>query len=240
MYVIKKTMILSAILMVVALIFFTAVLPYTIITVFIPKPLYTFVVDAGHGGIDGGVTGRVTGVYERELNLKIAQKLSSYFSSSGFGVVMTRKNKYGLYNPSQVNNFKRADMEKRAEIIREANASAVISIHMNFYTSSARRGAQVFFNGKNDASVLLGKSVQAVLNESVNFVHSGREYSALHGDYFITKCSSTPTIIVECGFLSNPFDEKLLIDEKFQTELAYHIFSGVMYFVMTPLPQESS
>ena len=233
MLVIKKTMLLSALLMVIAIIFFSVVVPYTIITVFIPKPTYSFVIDPGHGGIDGGVMGKVTGIYERELNLSVSEKLADYFVNSGFGVIMTRKNKYGLYNPTQVNNFKRADMEKRAEIINEANATAVISIHMNNFPSAARRGAQVFFNRKSESSVLLGKSVQATLNEAINIVHSGREYSALHGDYFITKCSNTPTIIVECGFLSNPLDEKLLVDEKFQMELAYHIFSGVMSYVLT-------
>ncbi|MDD4839663.1 MAG: N-acetylmuramoyl-L-alanine amidase [Clostridia bacterium] len=232
MILIKKSMLLSAVMVIVLVVFLAIIVP-TSVTALSPKPKFTIVVDAGHGGIDGGVVGKTTGVHERELNLSVAEKLEDYFISSGFGVVMTRKTQKGLYDESLTRNFKRDDMEKRAQVIQQSNANIVISIHMNFYSSSARRGSQVFFNRRNDASINLGKSVQSVLNDAINLKHSGREYSALNGDYYILQCSQTPSIIVECGFLSNPIDEQLLIDEKFQLELAYHIFSGAVSYLLT-------
>jgi N-acetylmuramoyl-L-alanine amidase len=212
------------------------------VTAFSQKPQYTFVIDAGHGGIDGGVKGLATGVLERDLNLAIAKKLADYFKSAGFGVVMTRKDENGLYDSALKNNFKRADMERRAQIIKEASANAVISIHMNsFPRIRARRGSQVFYNPQNDASKLLGKCIQDTLNQNINEKYSGRNYIPLSGDLFILRCSQTPSVIVECGFLSNPLDEQLLLNERFQTEIAYHIFSGALsYLAEASLPAPDS
>lgn len=176
----------------------------------------TIVVDAGHGGIDGGVVGSA-GVKESDINLKLAKILREELTSQNFKVVMTREDENAL------SNVKRIDMQKRKEIILAASPIAVISLHVNRFSDSSRRGVQVFYD-----DTLRGKdfavAMQEHLNESVNAVYSGRDdYEAIAGDLYITKCAPVPSIIVECGFISNREDEKLLLDDKFCTYLCQKI-----------------
>ena len=105
---------------------------------------FCVVIDAGHGGIDGGVTGRNSKVAESEINLAIALKLQKLFENAAIKTVLTRKNAGGLYGLA-TKGYKRRDMQKRAEIIKNSGADLFISIHQNFYSDSSRRGAQVFF-----------------------------------------------------------------------------------------------
>ncbi|HEY8390565.1 MAG TPA: N-acetylmuramoyl-L-alanine amidase [Clostridia bacterium] len=193
---------------------------------YIPRLKTTIVIDAGHGGIDGGVTGVNTKVKESELNLKVAKKLEKYFKSYGFDVVMTRTNSDGLYGGS-VKNFKQKDMKARAEIIRKAKPDAVISIHMNFFSQSKQRGAQVFYKKGNEAGKELARNIQETL--ALNIEYCNRLY--LSGDYYIVNCTDYPSVIVECGFLSNADDEALLITDEYQEKLAYHIMLGCMKFL---------
>lgn len=189
------------------------------------------VIDAGHGGIDGGVVGKNTKIKESDLNLQIAKKLEKLATGSSFSTVMTRKTADGLYGVA-TNGFKRRDMQKRKEIINSSSADYVISIHQNRYHDEKRRGAQVFYskNG-NDNTVKFAESMQNYLNKHLNIPTVDRSYSAQEGDFFIVKCSSIPTIIVECGFLSNAEDEKLLSTESYQNKLANILLSGLLQFV---------
>lgn len=188
---------------------------------------YTIVLDAGHGGIDNGVTGIKTGVKESELNLLVVKKLEKYFNDAGFNVVLTRKNQAGLYGVA-TKNRKRKDMQKRKSIINKANPIVVISVHMNEYPISTRRGAQVFYKPKDENGRRLALNVQESLNEMESAV---RSCSALTGDYYILNCSKYPSIIVECGFLSNPDDDMLLNTEEYREEISYAIFKGAIEFL---------
>ncbi|MEG2541024.1 MAG: N-acetylmuramoyl-L-alanine amidase [Clostridia bacterium] len=190
----------------------------------------TIVIDAGHGGIDGGVVGVKTGVKESVLNLKIAKIVGEYLMSAGFNVIFTRTNEGGLYADNVLTTKKRDDMEKRKKIIDRANAKAVISVHMNSYSSQSRRGAQVFFNRKNKDSKIFGDIMQNLLNKDLN-VAVGREYLALSAEKFILECTPSPVIIVECGFLSNPLDEANLINPTYQIKLAYSIAQGAVFYL---------
>jgi len=185
------------------------------------------VLDAGHGGIDGGVSGVNTGVKESELNLSVAKKLENHLKNAGMSVTLTRNSSAGLYGVAS-GNLKRKDMQKRKEIINNAKPDLVISIHMNKYCVSTRRGAQVFYKGSDERSKLLAHSIQ----ESFNLMpEASRECSALMGDYYILNCSNYPTVIVECGFLSNPEDESLLITDEYQEEISYSIFKGIVAYL---------
>lgn len=188
------------------------------------------VVDAGHGGVDGGVTGAVTGVKESELNLKIAKYLVEILKAAGFYVVETRHAGYGLYGES-LDNFKRRDMEKRAEIINKAQPDAVISIHLNFYSAKTRRGAQVFFRKASESSKNFADIVQEKLNDGINADTANRKFSALTAEKYILECTSAPVIIAECGFLSNPLDEALLIKPEYQVKLARVLADGITEFL---------
>lgn len=185
------------------------------------------VLDAGHGGVDGGVVGVRTGVKESELNLKVVKKLEQYLLDAGFIVVLTRSSEAGLYGVAN-STLKRKDMEKRKNIIAKNKPNLVVSVHMNQYSLSTRRGAQVFYNQDNDNSKLLAQSVQDCFNSMKEAV---RTCSALSGDYYIIKCTEYPSIIAECGFLSSPEDEALLITDGYQESLAYTIFKGISTYL---------
>ncbi len=186
---------------------------------------FTVCIDAGHGGVDGGVTGVNTGVKESDLNLSVSRLLKEQFESCGITVVMTRKTKDGLYGTA-TKGFKRRDMEKRREIIEQSKPDMVISVHMNKYSSPSRSGPQVFFLEKGCAGEALAVSLQSALNK-----FTGNSFSALCGDYFILKCTTNPSVIVECGFLSNAEDERKLCDKEYQTKLAKVVFEGAMMFM---------
>ncbi len=185
------------------------------------------VLDAGHGGIDGGVCGVKTGIKESELNLKVVKKLEKHLTDAGMVVYLTRKSEEGLYGVAN-SSLKRKDMEKRRDIIKSVKPTLVISIHMNQYTLSTRRGAQAFYNKDNQNSKLLADCVQQAFNDMTEAV---KKTQALAGDYYIVKCTEYPSVIAECGFLSNPEDEALLITDKYQESLAYNIFKGISLYL---------
>lgn len=190
----------------------------------------TVVIDAGHGGADGGVSGVRTGVKESDLNLAMSKIVGEYLESAGFNVVYTRKNEKGLYSALAANK-KRDDMEKRAAIINRAEPAAVVSFHMNTYSSPARRGAQVFFDGSSVQGKLLAETVQDTLNREFNLPDTGRGYSALKAEKYILQCSPYPTVIIECGFLSNAIDEKNLTDSEYRAQFGYAVFGALAAFL---------
>ena len=185
----------------------------------------TVVIDAGHGGIDGGVSGVNTSVKESDLNLEISKKLKSYFLSGGFNVVMTRETSAGLYGGLS-KGFKMRDMEKRRDIINGANADLMISVHLNFYSSPERRGAQVFFRQNDQNSEELARYIQKQLN------FTEREYSPLMGDYYVLNQANCLAVLCECGFLSNPDDERLLLTEEYRDKIAYRIYKGCIMYML--------
>ena len=183
------------------------------------------VIDAGHGGIDGGVTGRTTGARESEINLAIAFKLCGVLQEIGFDVVMTRKTEGGLYDTT-AKGFKKRDMQRRKEIILDAAPRMVISIHQNYYPSQGQRGAQVFYTENYQPSALLATQIQAQLN-GLYEKQGVKNRTASKGDFFILNCAACPSVIVECGFLSNAKDEGLLLDKAWQERIARGIAAGV-------------
>ena len=188
------------------------------VPVFALKNKLTVVLDAGHGGIDGGVSGKKTGVKESDINLSITLELKEILSDAGFEVVLTRKTQAGLYDNAG-KGFKRRDMQKRKEIIEEAKPNLVLSIHQNYYPSSSTRGAQVFYSHNHLQAKEFAKALQANLNTLYQSV--GAKPRTEHtGEYFILECTPYTSAIVECGFLSNPYDETLLRKENFRRKLA--------------------
>ena len=192
----------------------------------VPANAPCIVLDAGHGGVDPGVVGRTTGEKESDVNLKIVQKLQKLFSDAGFRVVLTRKNAGGLYGlPTK--GYKRRDMEERRRIIREAEPDFVLSVHQNtFPADTSRRGGQVFFREGSAAGEALAVSIQARLNAL-----GGRSVSALKGDFFLLECADCPSALVECGFLSNAEEERLLLTDEYQGKIARAVFEGVLSFL---------
>ena len=183
------------------------------------------VVDAGHGGIDGGVSGIQTGVRESDLNLTIAFLIKDRLTDMGFSVTMTRTTDNGLYGTTAA-GFKKRDLEKRRQICEAAKPLCMVSIHQNFYPSSASRGGQVFYAKSNEQGKLLAESVQTELN-SLYAEQAVKARKSASADYYLLS-TPVPSLIVECGFLSNSKDEALLISSAFQAKLADAVVRGVL------------
>lgn len=219
----RKLLISLGVILLVCLLGVTAVSLYCVV----PKKDYVIVIDAGHGGGDGGVKGTVTGVSEAEINLLVAFSLKNKLEKRGARVVMTREKNSVLDNGI---GTKTDDFEKRKKIISQTEPDVVISIHQNKFPDSARRGAQVFFNGASEEGRSLATAVQTSLNV-LNEQNVGRKFSSLKGDYYILNCSFYPSCIVECGFLSNADDEKLLTSVEYREELADKISVGIFAYL---------
>lgn len=185
-------------------------------------------IDAGHGGDDGGVVGVRTGAKESDLNLIMARIIGDYIEGAGYKVVYTRKNKSATLSGKY---SKRADMEKRVQIINRASPLLAVSIHMNSYSGSSRRGAQVFFDKNSEESALLANTIQDNLNLRFNQPDLGRTYSALSAEKFLLQEVHAPIAIVECGFLSNPIDEANLLNSDYRYEFGYEVYCAILNFI---------
>ena len=199
--------------------------------VFAQDTTLKIVIDAGHGGIDGGVTGVKTGVKESDLNLILALKLSKRLQEQGFRTALTRKTQDGLYDTT-AKGFKKRDMTRRKEIIESESPALVLSLHQNLYPSSSQRGGQVFYLPGDEEDERLASCLQDGLNglyrdEGVK----GRKHMA--AEYFILQCGDCPSALIECGFLSNEKDEKLLLSDNFQGRLVEVICRGVTEYLFS-------
>ena len=190
-----------------------------------PKPQYTIVIDAGHGGRDGGTVGKETGVTESQLNLQYALELKSLCEQFGFDVVLTRSTMDGLYDES-AQNKKKSEMEKRKNIINNSGADIMISLHMNAFPLPSSDGAQVFYAKGSGLGFELAKSIQTSLSQSFD---NARDYVSV-GDYFVLNYSEIPACLVECGFLSNPEEERLLQTEEYRLSFCYSLLYGIINF----------
>ncbi|MCH5147214.1 MAG: N-acetylmuramoyl-L-alanine amidase [Clostridiales bacterium] len=224
--VLKKSIIITVLAIIFAIVAIGVCAGALAVTAFKSEGDRVIVIDAGHGGIDAGVVGRVTDVKESDINLAIAKQLKSYFSEAGFTVVMTRTSNGGLYGLPN-SGFKMRDMKKRKQIIEESSADMVISVHQNSCPLETRRGGQVFYNPDSECGKALADCIQSSLN---NMKECVKKSSALAGDYYMLKCTESPSVIVECGFLTNGEDEKLLSSPEYQKSVAYAIFKGAVSY----------
>lgn len=184
------------------------------------------VVDAGHGLPDGGAVG-MNGSIESELNIKIAKFLEKELTKKGFTVVMTRTDENTIAEDGgSIGKRKKEDMYKRLDIINICGADMAISIHMNKFTDSKYHGAQVIYSGNFPESKELASHIQKRLHNLPDNKSKRTEAKAPKG-IFLLKNAKIPAVIVECGFISNYDEEKLLNTEKYQKELASAILGGI-------------
>lgn len=187
----------------------------------------TIVLDAGHGGADSGMTG-ASGVEEKDLNLIYVKKLEKLLEEAGFEVVLTRKNDDGLYSEG-VSNKKAQDMQRRCAVIEEAEPLLTVSIHQNSYPQDASvSGPQVFYYGKSEDGRQLAECIQQCMNEQLA---PERPRSAKGNEtYYILKRSAGTTVIVECGFLTNPQEEVRLQEESYQDHVVQAVCDGILQY----------
>lgn len=184
----------------------------------------TIVLDAGHGGFDGGAVGRTTNVREDILNLQVTRKLEALLQQAGAKVLLTRETDDGLNNPeSPASRWKRDDMNTRFRFIRDSGADLMLSIHMNKFTQPSVYGAQVFYQHGDDEAADFANMLQSMLH---TLPEAGKRVVKT-GDYMVLKTKLPMSALVECGFLSNPNDEMLLQDEDYQHRLAWCLYAAI-------------
>lgn len=189
-----------------------------------PSEKFTVVLDAGHGGVDGGCVG-ASGVCESEITLKIAQKLGNYLQTLGLNVVQTRTNMDGLYG-TFASGFKLRDLNKRKEIIERSKAQLVISIHLNSYAQTTAHGAQVFYKPNSEESKILATNIQKLFSQNLFMARTTPQL----GDFYILNCTDADGVLCECGFLSNPEEEELLRTDEYLQKISYNIAMGVLTY----------
>ena len=188
----------------------------------------TVLVDAGHGGYDGGARG-ASGVWEKEINLRMARHVEEALTAMGARVVMTRTEDVDLTSEPRPADLtkKRQDMIARVEIAKANEVDLVLSIHMNYYRDKSQSGPQVFYRAGCDGGRLLAGCMQESLIERLQ---PKKRRNALAGDYFILQLD-VPSVLIECGFLSNAREEKLLLDEAYQQRIAQAVTEGVCMYL---------
>ena len=190
-----------------------------------PRCEYTIVIDAGHGGRDGGSIG-VAGSVEKELNLAYAKTLQKLLKKAKVNVVMTRTTDNGLYN-EDANNKKLSDMRRRREIINDAQPDLVVSIHMNSFPLDSCKGAKTFYKIGSDASFDAAKNIQ----NSLHYYIENASSTISSGDYYILNCTQYTSVLIECGFVSSPQEEQLLIDDNYREKFMYGVYCGIMIYL---------
>lgn len=188
------------------------------------------VIDPGHGGEDPGKVG-INDSLEKEINLAISLKLRELLEEEGYKVVLTREDDAGLYGAGDKNK-KSADMKKRCQIIEDAKADIVVSIHQNSFGQESVHGAQVFYYEYSAEGEVLAKKIQESLRENVD-TENNRNTKA-DSSYYMLVHTPCPTVIVECGFLSNHEEAQLLESEEYQEKIAAAVCEGIKsYFAVT-------
>lgn len=185
------------------------------------------VIDAGHGGFDPGKVG-TNGVLEKDLNLEIALKLKTLFEKEGIDIVLTRDSDEGLYD-SGSKNKKVEDMRRRCEKIEKANPIFTISIHQNSFSDSSVSGAQCFFYKNSEKSKILAETIQQSFSDRID--KEKHRQAKANDSYYLLRKTSTPTVIVECGFLSNHGEAEKLMTDEYQQDMAWAIYMGAMQYL---------
>jgi N-acetylmuramoyl-L-alanine amidase len=185
------------------------------------------VIDAGHGASDPGKVG-INGALEKDINLSLAEKLSTLLENKGYRVVLTRDSDEILADAS-ASNVKLEDMQNRVSIISDANAVLTVSIHQNSYTDSSVSGPQVFYYKESAEGKAIASYIQDSLDEVLNRTVS-RGIKA-NDEYYLLRKTPTPTVIVECGFLSNPTEAELLCEDLYQAKLVRAIYLGICSYL---------
>ena len=190
------------------------------------KAQKTIVIDAGHGLPDGGTVG-VSGVIEQEINLKIAKKVEEILKGKGYITVMTRPGEDSIARDDSlsIREMKIRDMKKRKDLIKESDADLFLSIHMNSYPDPKVSGLRVFYSAKHEKIKGLAEDIQ----KKISKITGAKTYAVKTADrdLFLMKDPPIPAILVECGFLSNPSEEKKLSDEEYQAKIAWAIADSI-------------
>ena len=190
----------------------------------------TVIIDAGHGGVDGGAVS-CTGVYESHINLQISKILDDLMHLLGIPTVMVRDTDKSVYTKGETIAAKKvSDIRNRVSLVNQTSYALLISIHQNNFTDARYYGAQVFYNGIGESSHL-ADNLQQAFRQYIN-PENKRQTKKVNGVYLMDHIN-TAGVLIECGFLSNPEEESLLRDHIYQQKLCSVIATVVSQYLNT-------
>ena len=191
-----------------------------------PTESPVIILDAGHGGEDGGATG-TNGVLEKELNLSLARGLADLLRLAGYTVVETRTEDKLLYDAgTKKGHKKQGDLNNRVAFSKQYPNSFFVSIHMNTFPDQSCEGVQVWYSQNNDASKDLANAVQSKVKALLQ-PNNHRKIKAATSSIYILRHIQTPAVLIECGFLSTPTDCERLCDPLYRQQLTLSLFAAI-------------
>lgn len=190
----------------------------------------TVILDAGHGGIDSGAVG-IDQTLEKDINLDITLKLRYLLELNGYNVILTRKDNNSIHDADAdtIREKKISDIRNREKIITSNPNGIFVSIHQNKFYDSSVHGAQVFYSDNNPLSLVLAQSICDSVSE-ILMPEKKRQIKKSGTEIYLLYHSTIPSVMVECGFMSNPEDLELLKDESYQKLIAITIFNGIQNY----------
>ena len=198
---------------------------------YMPVTDKTIVLDAGHGGIDPGAMNKDKTVLEKDINLQITMKIKELIEASGGNVVLTRDSDISLYEEGANKTTRQKyneNLKNRKKIVENSQADMFVSIHLNSFEDSKYYGAQTFYPAGKEDSKFLAEMIQAELKRVVDNTNN-REIKSRE-DLYLLKDNKMPSTLIECGFLSNQKEAKLLAEEEYQDKIAWAIYVGIQKY----------
>ncbi len=191
----------------------------------------TVIIDAGHGGEDGGASS-ASGLIEKELNLEISKMLCDMLKASGINTVMTRTDDRLLYdrNVDFHGRKKKLDLAARLEVAKTYEESIFISIHMNSFSDPRYSGLQVWYSQNDPSSMVLAQLIQSAVRADLQ-PYNNRKIKAADSKIFLLDNATSPSVLIECGFLSNPDEAKRFENIEYKKQLAFTLFGSIMEFL---------
>lgn len=187
------------------------------------KTKKTVIIDPGHGGIDVGTVG-IDGSLEKNINLSISLDLYDYLMVSGINTVLTRDGDYEVYKAGE--KRKKSDLYNRMDFINSVPDSILISIHQNHFENEAEWGTQVWFSPNDEISPTLADKILRSVKKNIQ-PENKRENKVSDNSYYILYKAQKPSVMVECGFVSNKNENNKLQDKEYQKDMAYSILAGI-------------
>ena len=195
----------------------------------IPTESKLIIIDAGHGGIDGGAVG-YNNIVEKDINLSIAKKLETMLVCCGFEVIMTRSEDIMVGDPlpenSSIREKKVNDIKTRVSLINSYPSAIVLSIHQNLFSETKYNGAQMFYSTKNSDSKAIARFLQTRFSTMLQ-PDNTRAIKPVSDDIYLMNHVDNPAVLVECGFISNALEAQNLSDDTYQNKVAFVIFAAL-------------
>lgn len=183
----------------------------------------TVIIDPGHGGIDVGTVG-IDGSLEKNINLSISLDLYDFLMVSGINTVLTRDGDYEMYRAGEQRT--KSDLYNRMDYINSVPNSILISIHQNHFENEAEWGTQVWYSPNDEISPTIADKILQSVKKNIQ-PENKRENKVSDNSYYILYKAQKPSVMVECGFVSNENENKRLQDKEYQRDMAYSILAGI-------------